>query len=174
MEEYSRPATLEDLKSLIRSLNEQQADYLLIGGYALFAHGYHRATTDIDVLVPARSDAGERIKKALMVLPDQAAQDIDPEWFSEGDNIRVADAFVVDIMFNACGETYESLTKYIETVDLDGIPVRTINLEGLLLTKQTVRAKDVSDRMILERAIEVIRQNQAEGKAQGQDDSPSS
>jgi hypothetical protein len=53
MEEYSRPATLEDLKTLIRSLNQQEADYLLIGGYALFAHGYHRATTDIDVLVPA-------------------------------------------------------------------------------------------------------------------------
>src|SRR5258708_2857262 len=29
-EEYSRPATLEDLKALIRSLNDQGADYLLI------------------------------------------------------------------------------------------------------------------------------------------------
>lgn len=42
MEEYSRPATLEDLKALIRSLNQQGAEYLLIGGYALFAHDYHR------------------------------------------------------------------------------------------------------------------------------------
>ena len=172
MEEYSRPATLDDLKSLIRSLNEHQADYLLIGGYALFAHGYHRATTDIDVLVPARRDAGERIKKALMVLPDQAAQDIDPEWFSEGENIRVADAFVVDVMFNACGETYESMTEFAETIDLDGIPVRTINLDGLLRTKQTKREKDVSDRMILERAIEVIRQNQVDEKRNDRDDTP--
>ena len=173
MEEYSRPATLDDLKALIKSLNEQQADYLLIGGYALFAHGYHRATTDIDVLVPARKDAGERIKKALMVLPDQAARDIDPEWFDEGGNIRVADAFVVDVMFNACGETYDSLSECAETVDLDGIPVRTVNLDGLLRTKQTKREKDVSDRMILERAIEVIRQNQEEEKAKDRDDLPS-
>jgi predicted nucleotidyltransferase len=171
MEEYSRPATLDDLKSLIRSLNEQKADYLLIGGYALFAHGYHRATTDIDVLVPARREAGERIKKALMVLPDQAAQDIDPEWFNEGDNIRVADAFVVDVMFNVCGETYESLEQFAETVDLDGIPVHTINLDGLLRTKQTMRDKDVSDRIILERAIEVIRQNRE--RSQDDDDMPS-
>ena len=35
MEQYSRAATLEDLKSLVRSLNEHGADYLLIGGYAL-------------------------------------------------------------------------------------------------------------------------------------------
>jgi len=172
MEEYSRPATLDDLKALIRSLNEQQADYLLIGGYALFAHGYHRATTDIDFLVPARKDAGERIKKALMILPDQAAKDIDPEWFEEGDNIRVADAIVVDILFNASGETYESLAQCVETIDLDGIPIRTINLDGLLRTKQTTRDKDISDRIILERAIEVIHKNQAEANQKNQGASP--
>lgn len=158
MEEFSRPATLEDLKTLIRALNEQSADYLLIGGYALFAHGYHRATTDIDVLVPATQEAGQRVREALMVLPDQAAKDLDPAWFEEGGNIRVADAFVVDIMLNASGETYETLMQYAETVELDGLPVRTVNLEGLLRTKQTVRDKDVADRIILERALEMFRQ----------------
>lgn len=39
MEAYSRPATLEDLKTPIGALNQQHVDYLLIGGYALFAHG---------------------------------------------------------------------------------------------------------------------------------------
>lgn len=165
MEEYSRPATLEDLKSLISSLNRQGAEYLLIGGYALFAHGYHRATTDIDLLVPATYEAGERIKKALMVLPDQAAKDMDPVWFKEGENIRVADAFVVDIMLNACGETYETLKQYAETVDLDGLPIRTINLEGLLRTKQTMRGKDVADRIILERALETIREHSKKSDA---------
>lgn len=32
MDEYSRPATIDDLKSLIASLNDQGSDYLLIGG----------------------------------------------------------------------------------------------------------------------------------------------
>ncbi|MBK6401902.1 MAG: hypothetical protein IPP18_13440 [Rhodocyclaceae bacterium] len=154
---YSRPATLDDLKVLIRSLNEQGAEYLLIGGYALFAHGYHRATTDIDVLVPATPEAGMRIRQALMVLPDQAAKDIDPAWFAEGENIRVADAFVVDIMLNACGETYETLSRFAETIDLDGLPIRTINLEGLLRTKQTLRDKDIADRAVLERALSLFR-----------------
>lgn len=158
MEEYSRPATLEDLKILIEALNAQDADYLLIGGYALFAHGYHRATTDIDVLVPATLEAGRKVREALMVLPDQAARDLDPAWFSEGENIRVADAFVVDIMLNACGETYETLKQYAETVDMEGLPIRTVNLEGLLRTKQTMRDKDVADRNILERALEVLRE----------------
>lgn len=163
MQEYSRPASLTDLKVLINSLNENHVDYLLIGGYALFAHGYHRATTDIDLLVPATRDAGDKIRQALMVLPDQAAKDIDPAWFEEGENIRVADAFVVDIMLNAAGETHETLKQFAEMLDLDGIPVRTINLEGLLRTKQTMRDKDMADRIVLERALEALHDNPRKG-----------
>ena len=164
MDEYSRPATLDDLKTLIGELNKQRVDYLLIGGYALFAHGYHRSTTDIDVLVPATKQSGARLKEALMVLPDQAARDIDPAWFEEGEYIRVADAFVVDIMLNACGETYETLKQYAETIDMDGLPIRTVSLEGLLLTKQTMRSKDEADRIILERALETIRSQASAAK----------
>lgn len=157
MDGFSRPATLEDLKLLLRSLNEHGVEYLLIGGYALAAHGYQRATTDIDLLVPATAEAGRHVKDALMVLPDRAARDLEPAWFEEGENIRVADAFVVDIMLNANGQTFDTLSQYSETVDLDGIPVKTVNLEGLLLTKQTMRDKDVSDRIIIERALEVFK-----------------
>ena len=85
------------------------------------------------------------------------AKDIAPEWFEEGENIRVADAFVVDIMLNANGQTFDTLRRYAQTIDLDGIAVTTVNLEGLLLTKQTMRDKDVADRMIIERALAVFR-----------------
>jgi len=71
----------------------------------------------------------------------------------------VADEFIVDIMLNAGGETYETLNRFAETLDLDGILVRTVNLEGLLRTKQTKRAKDGADRMILERALEALQDN---------------
>ena len=116
-----------------------------------------RDHTDIDVLVPAGRQSAERLKRALMLLPDKAAEALDPRWFDEGENIRVADAFVVDIMLNACGQTYETLKPYAETVDLDGVPVKTVNLEGLLLTKRTNRDKDISDRIVLEKALEVLR-----------------
>ena len=154
--EYSRPATIEDLKALIQSLNKFNVPYVLIGGYALFAHGYHRATEDIDILLPATKDVGRLMVKALMVLPDQAAKDLELEWFSEGENIRLADEIVVDIMFNACGQTYESLKNHIEQVDLDGLQINTLDLEGLLKTKQTVREKDIADRLVLQSVIDKI------------------
>ena len=160
MQEFSRPATLDDLKLLLRSLNEHGVEYFLIGGYALAAHGYQRATIDIDVMVAANAQAGQRLKDALMVLPDQAAKDIEPAWFEEGENIRVADAFVVDIMLNANGQTFEALRQYAQTIDLDGIPVQTISLEGLLLTKQTMRDKDTQDRHIIERALAAYKNQQ--------------
>lgn len=160
MQEFSRPATLDDLKLLLRSLNEHGVEYFLIGGYALAAHGYQRATIDIDVMVAANAQSGQRLKDALMVLPDQAAKDIEPAWFEEGENIRVADAFVVDIMLNANGQTFEALRQYAQTIDLDGIPVQTISLEGLLLTKQTMRDKDTQDRHIIERALAVYKNQQ--------------
>lgn len=159
MDEFSRPATLDDLKLLLRSLDAHGVDYLLIGGYALAAHGCQRATTDIDVVVPATLESGRRVRDALMVLPDRAAKDLKPEWFEDGENIRVADAFVVDIMLNANGQTFDTLNQYAETIDLDGVPVKTVNLEGLLLTKQTARDKDLADRIVIERALAVFRAN---------------
>lgn len=60
-------------------------------------------------------------------------------------------------MLNANGQTFDTLKQYAETIDLDGIPVRTINLEGLILTKQTMRDKEMTDRIIIERALEVFR-----------------
>lgn len=153
-ERASRPATIEDLKRLLKALHDEGVDYLLIGGYALNALGYQRATTDIDLLLPRSANTGARVKRALLVLPDGVAKDLDPAWFEEGGTIRVADEFVVDLMFNACGETYESLLTNAVTIDLDGVPVRTLDLEGMLKTKQSQREKDRLDRMALERALD--------------------
>jgi len=65
------------------------------------------------------------------------------------------DEFVVDLLMNTCGETYESLKDFIEIIDLDGMPVTTLDLEGLIKTKQSAREKDKMDSAILKRALAV-------------------
>ncbi|MCF8167322.1 MAG: hypothetical protein K9K38_16685 [Rhodoferax sp.] len=152
--DMARPASVADLKLLLSALHTHGVDYLLVGGYALFALGYQRGTVDIDILLRPTLEQGERAKHALLMLPEGVAKDLDPAWFQEGDTIRVADSFVVDLMFNACGETYESLLPYAVEIDFDGVPLRTVTLEGLLKTKQTSREKDQMDRVVLERALE--------------------
>jgi hypothetical protein len=153
----ARPASVEDLKLLLSALNDHGVDYLLIGGYALYALGYQRGTIDIDVVLRPTREQGERVRRALLLLPDRVAEDLMPEWFTEGQTIRVADAFVVDLMFSACGETYESLLPHSLTIDFEGIPIHTLSIEGLLKTKQTARDKDKLDRVILERALKELK-----------------
>lgn len=155
-----RPATQEDLKFLVNILNEAGADYILIGGYALYAHGYRRATEDIDILIPCNRQSGENIKKALLKLPDGAAKDIDINWIEQGETVRVVDEFVVDILMNACGETFESLKDFVEIINVDGIPVRTLDLEGLVKTKQSLRDKDRMDLAVLRSALKKLKNNE--------------
>jgi hypothetical protein len=68
-------------------------------------------------------------------VPEKSASELDPGWFEEAENIRVAGDIVVDILFSAGGETWESRFA-MPTVDLDRVPVRTVSLEGLLKTKR--------------------------------------
>jgi len=162
-DELTRPATFEDLKTLVRALNENGVEYLLVGAYALYAYGVQRATTDIDLLVQPNRHTCERLKRALLVLPDQAAQGLDPQWFTPseatseqdfGAAIRVNDVITVDILFNASGETYSSLKQHAVELELaPGLSVKTVSLEGLLKTKQGDRPQDRADREVLEQAL---------------------
>jgi isopropylmalate/homocitrate/citramalate synthase len=81
----SRAATVEDLKRLAAALEAAGVDYVLIGGFALNALGYQRATTDIDLLIQPTAEQGRRTIQALLTLPDRVALQIDPRWFDEGE-----------------------------------------------------------------------------------------
>ena len=149
------------LRTLLTALNEHGVDYLLIGGYALYALGYQRGTTDIDLLLQPTREQGERTQRALLCLPDQVARELDPAWFVEGETIRVADAFVVDLMFSASGETHAPHAPHAPhavMIDFDGIALCTLDIEGLLKTKQSQREKDRLDRLVLERALLALRE----------------
>ena len=45
------------------------------------------------------------------------------------------------------------------TLDFEGVPIRTLNLEGLLWTKQTSRDTHRLDRLILERALQASKKS---------------
>ncbi len=49
----------EDYRDMLRALSDEKVKYVLVGAYALAAHGYLRATVDIDgieVRVPSLAD----------------------------------------------------------------------------------------------------------------------
>jgi hypothetical protein len=54
-----------DFKEFIESLNAHAVEYLIVGGYALAAHGHPRYTGDLDVWVSQRLANLERLMAAL-------------------------------------------------------------------------------------------------------------
>jgi hypothetical protein len=159
--EFTRPATWDDLKEVARHLADEGVDYALIGGYALAAHGFNRFSEDLDLLVdPAPANTARWIR-ALSLLPDGACKELageDDIFQREGPYaIRINDEFTVDVMAAACGHGWEELSGFIQEIDLDGVRVRVLGLEGLLLTKQGMRDKDRMDAAVLRQALDSIK-----------------
>jgi hypothetical protein len=153
----ARPPTVDDLVKLCHELNAKGANYIVIGGMAMNQHGFVRATEDIDLLVDATADNLQKVKAALLQLPDQAAQALEPQDLQDYLVIRIADEIVVDLMQEACGVDYAEASADIIRVDLRGVSIPFANLALMWKLKQTVRAKDELDREFLRRKLERTR-----------------
>jgi len=149
----SRPPTVEDLVKLCRSLNSAGAKYIVIGGMAVIQAGFVRATADIDLLVDAAPVNQEKIRAALMELPDQAVRDMHPDDLDNYMVVKVADEIVVDLMKAACGINYEEASKSILSVKIEDTIIPFASAELLLRLKNTVREKDKMDRIFLEQLL---------------------
>lgn len=153
MDSHTQPQD-DLLLTLLRRFQEEGVEYVLVGGQAVRLNGFVRATEDVDVLLrPGRAN-GEKIIRALSFL--QASSELDISWFDvfadgEVENIRIADTLLVDLLFAANGQTLESLAGHIVQIDIEGVTVKLLNIDGLLKTKTDYREKDVLDKSVLTR-----------------------
>ena len=148
-------STPDQLLELLQRLQQNGVRYILVGGHAVRLQGFLRATEDIDLLVPFDEINGRKLIDCLSFL--ESASELDPQWFTQQanepdiQNIRVADQLVIDILFAANGETFDSLQGHIQTLSLDGLEIPVLDIEGLLKTKTGYREKDQLDRQMLEK-----------------------
>lgn len=110
----------DPLLHLLARLGEEGVEYVLVGGQAVRLNGFLRATEDVDLLVRASRENGERIKRALD-------------------------------LFAANGETYDSVQADVREIEIEGVRIRVLSIDGLLKTKTSTREKDILDRSMLER-----------------------
>ena len=127
------------LLDLLQRFQVEGVAYALVGGHAVRLNGFTRNIEHIDILLPSSVENGRRVIRALSFLP--SSQELDAEWFAppagEPENIRVADELLVDLLFAANGQTYESLHEHVRTLAVDGVQIRTLDIEGLLKTNGT-------------------------------------
>jgi hypothetical protein len=138
---------------LLRRFAQEGVQYVLVGGHAVRLNGFVRSTEDIDILLPSSIDNGRRVIRALDFL--QSSAELNPAWFevdpAEPENIRVADDILIDLLFAANGQTFESLANHVRQVQVQGVPVSVLDIEGLLKTKTDYREKDLIDKQVLRR-----------------------
>lgn len=150
---YARAPEPEDVVRICRALNEAGARYLLIGGFALIAHGAARFTKDIDLLVDDTPDNITLVKRGLSVLADNAAADVAETDVRDHVVVRVADEIIVDLMGKACGVSYTDAIADVEQLDLGGVSVPVASPAALIRMKNTYRPQDQLDREYLESLI---------------------
>lgn len=136
-----------DFKDLLRLLNENGVDYLVIGGYAVGFHGYPRATIDLDLWVSRTRENASRIVTALKTFGFDLPG-LEPGLFlDERKVIRLGNPPLrVEIMTTISGGEFSRCFARRVVAELDGCPVGIISLEDLKTNKKAAgRLKDLAD-----------------------------
>jgi len=149
------PVLNTDFRDILLALNESQAQYLLVGAYALAVHGIPRATGDIDLLINSTLDNAERVFTALTAFGAPV----------ENHGVTAAQLAVpgtiyqiglpprrIDIITRIDGVSFVQAWACRDLHTIDDIPVPVINRKMILKNKQaTGREKDALDVMLLQK-----------------------
>jgi len=133
--------------NFVRRLNEENVEYLVVGGYAVIAHGYVRTTTDLDLLVATTEANARRIIGVLLEMGFEADQ-FEPRDFTEKPNfvsVR-SGAHWIELMTEIPGVDFEAAYANRLVAEFDGVLIPYLNLADLIRNKKAVgRLKDQAD-----------------------------
>lgn len=143
-----------DSLDLLNALDEEGAEYLLVGAHALAVHGIVRATSDVDLLVRPTGPNSHRVFVALTQFGAPVlSHGVDDAYFAvEG---RVYQLGLpprrIDIMSSISGVSADEAFSSAVTVEIAGSKRLVLSSEALLKNKRaTGRAKDLADVVRLE------------------------
>jgi len=137
----------QDFKDFLKSLEDEEVQYLLIGGYAVGYYGYPRATADMDVWIAVNPDNAEKIVRALkrfgMTMPELTID----LFLEKGKIIRMGIPPIrIEIQTDISGVEFDSCFSHRHCVNIGGIEVNLIALEDLKINKrESGRHKDLED-----------------------------
>ena len=145
----------EDFADLLIELCEANAEFLLVGGWAVILYGHVRATDDMDIFVrPSRTNS-ERVFAALESFgAPLRSHAVAPNHFAtEGDAYRFGvPPFRIEVLTKISGVSFDDALQGSKTFDLDGYAIPYIGKPALIMNKKSAgRHKDLADVEELER-----------------------
>lgn len=139
----------DDFVDFLRALNQNEVDYVLVGGYSVILHGYSRTTGDMDIVVRATLQNYIKLVNAFRqfgmpvfdMTEEKFLNNIDTDVFTFG-----RQPVAIDIMTAIKGATFEALFLNAVMIEVDDLPVRTIHINQLIeVKKASGRYKDLDD-----------------------------
>ena len=137
----------QDYREMLSCLIEEKADFLIVGAYALAAHGNPRATGDIDIWVKNDPENGRKVIKALAKFGAPIAN-LSIENFVKTDTIIQIGVVPcrIDIITGIDGVRYAEAWENKIEVEVDGLKLFILSKADLLKNKIAAnRDKDQSD-----------------------------
>jgi len=136
-----------DFEEFLKFLNEEGAEFVVVGGYAVAFHGYVRATNDMDLFFRATEINIVRIRKALKKfgLPTTAKQA--KEFANPGKIIRMGIPPVrLEMINNISGLSFGDVWRHRISGEYGTVAINYISFEDLLKNKKASgRPKDLAD-----------------------------
>lgn len=137
-----------DFREFVDCLNKFEVEYILVGGYAVVVRGHSRSTGDMDVWVNKTPDNLIRLHKAMnefglpvIAISAEAFLSDQVDVFSFG-----RPPFAIEIMTAVKGLDFESSFAAATWYDDEGLKIRVIHLNQLILAKKASgRYKDLDD-----------------------------
>lgn len=136
-----------DFKEFIELLNSNDVHYLVIGGYALAAHGCPRYTKDIDIWLERTAENAKLVIKSLEQF-GFASLGLKESDFLEPDQLIQLGypPNRIDLLTSADGITFQNCYEHNVRLELNGVLVSFIDLENLKKNKKaTGRTQDLAD-----------------------------
>ena len=136
-----------DFREFLKSLTQEGVEFLVIGGYAVIAHGYFRSTGDLDVWVRISDENARRLVEALGKF-GFASPDLTPASFlTKGAIVRMGRIpHRIEILNDIAGVDFNECYPRRLRGRLDDLEVPLIALDDLKRNKKAAgRHKDLTD-----------------------------
>ena len=136
-----------DFRDLLSEFNAHGVEYLVVGAYALAAHGRVRATGDLDIWVRPAPDNAARVRKALAAFGAPVRDLTETDLIQPGLVFQIGIAPLrIDILTGIDGVEFADAWAARITTRFAGHPVAVLSIEHLIRNKRTVgRAQDLAD-----------------------------
>ena len=142
----------EDYRDILLALSDEKVRFLLVGAYALAAHGYPRATMDIDIWVMPSPQNADAVLGALRRFGAPLHNLTKEDLQRDGTIFQIGVApRRIDIITAASELQFEETYRRSLTVNIEGIEVNIPSIDDLIRNNRASgRTKDLADAEALE------------------------